>query len=167
MVIMTNTIHMTGTLDPRSDWTADHCPMARTLDVVRTRSAFLILREAFYGATRFEEFAERTGLSEPIASARLRELVDAEILRREPYQEPGQRTRRLYRLTDKGADLLPVLVALMEWGDKWLESDPDRSRVELRHHDCGARVTAELRCAHDHPVDRDEIDLARVRRRRA
>jgi DNA-binding HxlR family transcriptional regulator len=160
---MTSTIQMTGPLEPRSDWTADNCPMARALGVVRTRSAFLILREAFYGATRFEEFAERTGLSEPIASARLRELVDADILRREPYQEPGQRTRRLYRLTDKGADLLPVLVALMEWGDKW-ESDVDRRRVELRHRDCGARVTAELRCAHDHAVPAGEIDLASVRR---
>jgi DNA-binding HxlR family transcriptional regulator len=162
---MTSTIQMTGSLAPRGDWTADNCPMARALDVVRTRSAFLILREAFYGATRFEEFAGRTGLSEPIASARLRELVDAEILRREPYQEPGQRTRRLYRLTDKGADLLPVLVALMEWGDKWLDSEAERPRVELRHRDCGARVSAELRCADDHPVSADEIDLARVRRR--
>jgi len=161
---MTSTIQMTGSLEPRSDWTADNCPMARALDVVRTRSAFLILREAFYGATRFEEFAERTGLSEPIASARLRELVDAEILRREPYQEPGQRTRRLYRLTDKGTDLLPVLVALMEWGDKWLQPDADRPRVELRHRDCGARVTAELRCAEDHAVSAGEIDLARIRR---
>jgi DNA-binding HxlR family transcriptional regulator len=161
---MPSTIQMTGRLEPRSDWTADNCPMAGTLEVVRTRSAFLILREAFYGATRFEEFAERTGLSEPIASARLRELVDAGILRREPYQEPGQRTRQLYRLTDKGADLLPVLVALMEWGDTWLESGVERRRVELRHRDCGARVSAELRCAKDHPVSAGELDLASVRR---
>jgi DNA-binding HxlR family transcriptional regulator len=154
---MTSTIHMTGALEPRGDWTADHCPMARALDVVRTRSAFLVLREAFYGATRFEEFAERTGLSEPITSARLRELSDAGILRREPYQEPGQRTRQLYRLTEMGEDLLPVLVALMQWGDKWL-AEP-RSRVELRHHDCGAAVAAELRCAEGHPVTGDEIDL--------
>jgi DNA-binding HxlR family transcriptional regulator len=164
---MTTTIRMTGPLEPRGDWTADNCPMAKALDVVRTRAAFLILREAFYGATRFDEFAERTGLSEPIASARLRELVDAEILRREPYQEPGQRTRQRYRLTDKGADLLPILVGLMEWGDKWLGADSDRRRVELRHRECGARVSAELRCAHGHAVDRDQIDLARVRRPRA
>jgi DNA-binding HxlR family transcriptional regulator len=155
---MTTTIQMSGALDPRSDWSADGCPMAATLDVVRTRSAFLVLREAFYGATRFEEFAQRTGLSEPITSARLRELADDGILRREPYQEPGQRTRQRYRLTDKGEDLLPVLVALMSWGDKWL-SEP-RSRVELRHRDCGARVTAQLRCDEGHPVAGDAIDLA-------
>ena len=70
----TTTIQMTGTLDPRDGWTADRCPMAHALDVVRTRSAFLVLREAFYGATRFEEFAERTGLSEPVTATRLREL---------------------------------------------------------------------------------------------
>ena len=97
-----------------------------------------------------------------MASARLRELADEDILRREPYQEPGQRTRRLYRLTEKGSDLLPVLVALMNWGDKWL-GEPS-ARVELRHRDCGAPVTAELRCADGHPVGGDEIDLAPVRR---
>ena len=94
--------------------------MAHALNVVRNRSAFLILREAFYGATRFEEFAERTGLSEPVTATRLRELTDEGLLEREPYQEPGQRTRRAYRLTEKGSDLLPVLVALMQWGDKWV-----------------------------------------------
>ena len=164
----TSTIHMTGPLEPRADWSADNCPMARALDVVRTRSAFLVLREAFYGATRFEEFAQRTGLSEPITSARLRELADEDILRREPYREPGQRTRQLYRLTDKGADLLPVLVALMKWGDAWLEpQQPARtSGVELHHRGCGAPVAAELRCEQGHPVGDDEIDLVRVRRPR-
>jgi DNA-binding HxlR family transcriptional regulator len=156
---MESTIKMAGALEPRGNWTADHCPMAAALDVVRTRSAFLIMREAFYGATRFEEFAGRTGLSEPVTAARLRELVDEGILEREPYQEPGQRTRRLYRLTEKGSGLLPVLVALMDWGDRWLP-DPAR-RVEVRHRDCGGRVTAELRCAHDHAISGDELELVR------
>lgn len=150
---------MTGALEPRDGWTADRCPMAHALDVVRTRSAFLVLREAFYGATRFEEFAERTGLSEPVTAAKLRELTDAGLLAREPYQEPGQRTRRLYRLTEKGSDLLPALVALMQWGDKWVL--PGGARVEIRHQGCGSRVTAELRCDHGHDVGRDELELAR------
>lgn len=154
---MSTTIRMTGRLQPRDGWTADHCPMAEALDVVRTRSAFLVLREAFYGATRFEEFAQRTGLSEPVTAARLHELTDARILEREPYQEPGQRTRRLYRLTEKGSELLPVLVALMQWGDRW-EQDGG-ARVEIRHHGCGAPVTAQLRCTEDHAVAGDELDL--------
>jgi DNA-binding HxlR family transcriptional regulator len=155
------TIQMTGVLEPRDGWTADRCPMAHALDVVRNRSAFLVLREAFYGATRFEEFAARTGLSEPVTAARLRELTDAELLEREPYQEPGQRTRRLYRLTEKGSDLLPALVALMQWGDKWVL--PDGGRVEIHHQGCGAAVAAELRCAHGHEVGHDELELARRR----
>jgi DNA-binding HxlR family transcriptional regulator len=135
--------------------------MARALGVVHTRSAFLLLREAFYGATRFEEFAQRTGLSEPVTSARLHELVTEGILTREPYREPGQRTRQRYLLTEKGADLLPVFVALMQWGDRWLtESDRADPGVEIRHRECGARVTAQLRCDHDHAVKGDELDLA-------
>src|SRR5437870_3926583 len=110
---MPDTIHMTGRLEPRSGWTADRCSIARTLGVISTRSAFLILREAFYGATRFDQFAERVGISEPVAAARLRELVDAGLMVRVPYQEPGQRTRSEYHLTEKGTDLLPALVALM------------------------------------------------------
>jgi DNA-binding HxlR family transcriptional regulator len=155
------TIQMTGALEPRENWAADRCPMAHALDVVRTKSAFLVLREAFYGASRFEEFVSRTQLSEPVAAARLRELTAEGLLEREPYQEPGQRTRQLYRLTDKGADLLPVLVALMQWGDRWVL--PGGARVEVRHHDCGAPVRAELRCEHDHAVSRDELELARRR----
>ena len=67
---------LTGPLDPRAAWTASECSLARALDVVSTRSAFLLLREAFYGTTRFDDFAERAGISEPVAAARLRELVD-------------------------------------------------------------------------------------------
>ena len=74
------------------------------------------MREAFYGATRFEEFVRRAELSEPAASARLHELVEHGLLELEPYQEPGQRTRNRYRLTEKGADLFPVIASLMQWG---------------------------------------------------
>src|SRR5437667_5223772 len=117
---MSAALHLTGRLSPREAWTADRCTIARSLDVISTRSAFLILREAFYGTTRFDDFARRVGISEPVAAARLRELVDEGLLVREDYREPGQRTRQRYRLTKKGADLFPVLAALMQWGDRWL-----------------------------------------------
>jgi DNA-binding HxlR family transcriptional regulator len=155
---MESTVRMTGTLDPRSGWTADRCSVARALGVVRSRSAFLILREAFYGTTRFDDFAERVGISEPVAAARLRELVDEGLLEREDYREPGQRTRQRYRLTAKGTDLLPALVALMQWGDRCL--DDKGGPVELRHRDCGERVGVQLRCAADHHVEADELELA-------
>jgi DNA-binding HxlR family transcriptional regulator len=154
---MERTLHMTGQLEPRDAWTADRCTIARTLDVIPTRSAFLILREAFYGTTRFDDFAQRVGISEPVTAARLKELVDDGLLEREDYREPGQRTRQRYRLTDKGADLFPALVALMQWGDRWL--DERGGPVELRHHDCGEKVAVELRCAAGHPVASGELDL--------
>lgn len=153
---------MTGTLDPREGWTADRCTLARALEVIPTRSAFLILREAFYGTTRFDDFSGRVGLSEPATAARLKELVDNGLLEREDYREPGQRTRQLYRLTDKGADLFPALVALMQWGDRWL--DDRGGPVELRHRDCGERVGVELRCDAGHSVGPAQMDLAPHRR---
>lgn len=156
---MTTAIQMTGRLEPRGGWTAEQCSVARTLDVVRNRASFLIVREAFYGATRFEEFAARTGLSEPVTAARLRDLTEVEILRREPYQDPGQRTRDAYLLTEKGSQLLPVLVALMQWGDRWAQ-DGKGAPVEIRHADCGAVVGVELACSHGHAVSGDELELA-------
>ena len=154
---------MTGQLEPRGAWTAERCTIAKALETVSTRSALLIMREAFYGTTRFDDFAERVGLSEPATAARLRELVDEGLLEREDYREPGQRTRQQYRLTPKGADLFPVLAALMQWGDRWL--DDQGGPVELLHRDCGEAVSVSLRCAAGHDVDSGEIDLARRRRR--
>jgi DNA-binding HxlR family transcriptional regulator len=154
---METTVRMTGKLEPRGGWKAERCPIAGALEIVSTRSAFLILREAFYGTSRFDDFAERVGISEPVTAARLRELVDEGLLERKAYREPGQRTRESYQLTAKGADLFPALVALMQWGDRWLEPP---ARVELRHRGCGSRIGVELRCAAGHEVAVGEIDLA-------
>jgi len=159
---MTSTVRFTGTLEPRSGWKAERCTIAKALEVVSTRSALLIMREAFYGTTRFDDFAERVGISEPVAAARLRELVEEGLLEREDYREPGQRTRQQYRLTPKGADLFPVLVALMQWGDRWL--DDRGGPIELLHRDCGEPVNVSLRCAAGHEVQSGEIDVARRRR---
>ena len=159
MVIgMSTPIEMTGALEPRDGWVADRCPMAAALSVVSTRSAFLVLREAFYGATRFDQFVARTRISEPVAATRLRELEAEGILERHPYQEPGQRTRQEYGLTEKGADLLPVLVSLMRWGDKW--AIEGGSRVELTHACCGGNVGVSLVCSAGHGVAPDQIELA-------
>jgi DNA-binding HxlR family transcriptional regulator len=161
---MAHALRLTGRLEPRGAWTAERCTIARSLDVLTTRSAFLILREAFYGTTRFDEFAQRAAISEPVTAARLRELVAEGLLEREDYREPGQRTRQRYRLTAKGADLFPALAALMQWGDRWL--DDRGGPVELRHRDCGEPVAVELRCAAGHAVGPDELDLAARPRRR-
>src|SRR3954462_4187367 len=161
---METPVRLTGRLEPRGAWTAERCTIAASLDVITTRSAFLILREAFYGTSRFDDFAERVGISEAVTAARLRELVDEGLPEREDYREPGQRTRQRYRLTEKGADLFPVLVALMQWGDKWI--DEGGGAVELRHRGCGERAAVELRCAAGHTVSPGELDLVSRRSRR-
>jgi DNA-binding HxlR family transcriptional regulator len=153
-------IHMTGVLDPRSGWGApgQRCPIARTLDAIGTKSTYVLLREAFYGATRFEEFVSLTDLSEPVVASRLREMTDQGLLERVPYREPGKRSRNGYRLTDKGSELLPVLVAMMQWGDRWTSGDRP-SRTELAHTGCGSAVHAALRCEAGHDVHLGELDL--------
>jgi DNA-binding HxlR family transcriptional regulator len=107
-----------GSLADRDTWSAvGHCPIEKTMAIAGTKSAMLIMREAFYGTTRFDDFAERVGISTAVAAARLKELVTAGVLIRRPYQEPGCRTRDEYHLTARGRDLLPVL-ALQQWGDR-------------------------------------------------
>ena len=155
-------IDLIGPLGRRDDWSADQCPMARTLEVVGARSAFLILREALYGSTRFEQFVDRAGISEPVAAARLRELTAEGLLEKVPYRESGQRTRHEYRLTEKGAELLPALAAMMAWGDRWLF--PDRARVHLTHAGCGGEVGVALSCGAGHEVGTNELQLE-VRKR--
>ena len=152
---MSTALRVSGRLDPRS---RARCSIAKTLDVVSTRSAFLILREAFYGTTRFDEFTRRVRLSPAVTASRLRELVEHGLLEHEEYQEPGERTRRGYRLTPQGADLFPALAALMQWGDRWLA---DRGGpVELRHSDCGELVDVHLLCRGGHDVSIEEMELA-------
>src|SRR6201994_792670 len=133
-----------GSLAPREGGQANACSRAKAIDVVSTRSAFLLIREAFYGTTRFDDFAERAGISEPVCAARLRELVAEGLLAREQYQEPGQRARPAYRLTEKGAGLFPALAALMQWGDRWLAEDG--GPIDFPHPACGPPVEVELRC---------------------
>ncbi|MFF0814218.1 winged helix-turn-helix transcriptional regulator [Rhodococcus sp. NPDC003318] len=113
-----------GPLADRSSWDADErCSISRAMGIVGTRSAMLLLREAYYGTTRFDDFAHRVGITDAVASARLKELVEAGLLAKSPYREPGQRTRYEYVLTEMGRDLLPAVIALMQWGDKYLQRD--------------------------------------------
>lgn len=125
------------------------CSIARALDVVGEKWTLLVLREAFYGVRRFDQFHANLGCARNLLSARLATLVAHGVLAREAYEAAGQRVRHEYRLTEKGRDLMPALVALMQWGDRW-EAAPGGPPVVLRHRDCGAPVTAELTCAAGH-----------------
>jgi DNA-binding HxlR family transcriptional regulator len=156
---MDHTVRLTGVLDPRGGWAATHCSVAGALEIVGTRSAMLLLREAFYGTTRFEDFAERVGISEPVTAARLRDLVTHGLLEKQPYREPGKRTRDGYHLTDKGADLFPVLAALMQWGDRWTAGDG--GPIAMTHRDCGEPVVVEAHCPVHGAVSPGEVEASR------
>ena len=119
------------------------CSVARTLSVVGDRWTMLVLREAFLRTRRFEDFLERTGAPRPVLADRLRGLVGDGILERRRYSERPPRDE--YRLTEKGADLYPVLVSLLRWGDRWMADDLGPP-VELRHKGCGATMVPELAC---------------------
>ncbi|MGW5671677.1 winged helix-turn-helix transcriptional regulator [Micromonospora sp. NPDC003776] len=146
---------MTYLLAQRDTWSTANCSIARALDVVGNRTTLLLLREASFGTRRFDDFARRAGVSEPVAAARLKQLVADGLLERRPYRQPGQRTRDEYQLTPKGRDLLPVLAALRQWGDAYAVDEPS---VRVTHHDCGAPVQVALRCAAGHDVPPGEVD---------
>lgn len=121
------------------------CPIAQSLGVVGERWTLLILREAFFRTRRFDEFQRHLGIARNILADRLGTLVDAGVLERRAYQERPRRHE--YRLTEKGLDLWPVLVALQAWGEKHapLESGP---RTEYVHRACGHDTTPTLSCSH-------------------
>lgn len=98
------------------------CALPAALEAVGERWSFLILRAAFNGLAHFEEFQSALGIARNILSNRLGRLVGNEILAREP--DPADRRKIAYRLTDKGRDLLPALIALRQWGDKWISGMP-------------------------------------------
>jgi len=149
------TVQLAGPLANRADVPlGDRCPLERTLQKVVNRTALLLLREAFYGATRFDQFWKRVGVTEAVAAQRLRELVTAGVLEKQPYREPGQRTRHEYVLTAAGHDLMPVVLGLLQWG---VAHAPDGGAPAMTHVGCGAPVRSAVRCAAGHDVAESEI----------
>ena len=148
---------MEGPLADLSAWKPTECSIAKALDLVGTRSAILILREAYYGTRRFDGFASRVGITDAAASAQLRKLTDAGLLTKRPYREEGQRTRDEYILTDMGRDLLPAVLALMQWGDTHLQPGPPP--LQLVEEATGAPVRVEVRSAEGAEVTLDELGI--------
>jgi DNA-binding HxlR family transcriptional regulator len=119
------------------------CSIARALSVVGDRWTMLLLREAFLGAKRFDEFHENTGAARHIVSARLHHLQEHGVLDRVPYSERPVRFE--YLLTAKGKALYPVVISLLAWGDAWMMDDRGPT-LTVTHEPCGATVTPELGC---------------------
>lgn len=127
----------------RSDWSEATCPIARSLDVVGDPWVLLVLREAFTGSTRFEQLRASLGVADNVLSRRLSQMVDAGLLTRSPYRS-GNRTRHEYLLTDAGADLLPVVQALAQWGERHRPRPP--GRLDVVHEGCGEATDSADTC---------------------
>ena len=125
------------------DYDKENCSVGRTLEVIGERWTLLVLREAFLGVRRFGELQRHTGAAKNILSDRLQTLVAGGVLERRLYEERPPRYE--YRLTEKGLDLYPVLVSLMQWGDKY-ESDASGPPVLMRHKGCNEIVAPQLTC---------------------
>ena len=127
----------------------ENCTIGRAMAILGERWTLIVLREVSVGVRRFAEMRERTGMPRQVLTDRLAALVDGGILRRVPYREQGARQRYEYRLTEKGFDLFPVLLAVREWGDRYL-ADADGPPVVNVHRECGAPVRVFLRCDDGH-----------------
>lgn len=125
--------------------------------MVGERWALLIVREALRGSTRFSEFQDGLQVSTDILASRLETLVTAGILERRPYQEAGRRSRHSYHLTPVGGDLVPALMALMQFGDAHLAGE-DGPPLLLRHRETGSAVRVAFVDADGQQIDQDDVE---------
>jgi DNA-binding HxlR family transcriptional regulator len=126
----------------KRDYPTQYCSVASTLEVVGERWTILILRDVFLGIRRFEDLQRDLGVARNILQVRLERLVENGILVKRQYQERPVRSE--YRLTEKGADLWPVLVALLKWGDRYA-LEGERPMI-LQHRGCGGELDDRRRC---------------------
>lgn len=121
------------------------CSVARALGVVGDGWSLMLIRDAFYGRTRFSDFVKYSGAQRTIVSDRLKRLVANGIFERVEYEEHP--ARHEYRLTEKGADLAHVMLALSAWGDRWLD-DGIGQPIRITHTGCGHDAGPRVTCAH-------------------
>ena len=115
-------------LVPKAD-----CPLALAAEVVADRWTMLILREAFYGVRRYDDMLADLGAPRSTLTDRLAKLVKHGLLTRQAYKEQGDRERKAYILSPKGAALATTLVALTQWGDKWVFGENNELAELVRH----------------------------------
>jgi DNA-binding HxlR family transcriptional regulator len=136
-----------------SSYEHQNCPIASALEVLGERWTLLILRDAFLGVRRFDDFQSSLGMSRTVLGRRLDALVDAGLLRREAYQQ--RPTRYDYVATDEALELWPTVIGLAQWGGE--HASPHGAPREFLHKDCGTVVRAEVRCPHcDVAIGADE-----------
>jgi len=142
--------------DPPQRALADRCSIAGTLAALGDTWSIMVLRELFFGVHRFNDLQRELEVSRSVLSDRLARLVDLGVARAVPYQDPGERSRFEYRLTRKGVDLLPVILSLMEWGDRHLNDGDGPVTVYDRTTDEPVRI--EMRTPSGRRVEPNEMD---------
>lgn len=130
-----------------NDLEQEACSVARTVSVIGDRWTLLVLRDCFLGVRRFDEFQQRLGISRPMLADRLAKLVEAGVLRKAAYQESPARYE--YRLTRKGLDLHPVIMAIVHWGDVHMAGKAGRPLLH-RHTGCGHLFDPVTTCSECH-----------------
>lgn len=142
---------MTTTPPKKSRIPLARCNLARAVEEIGDRWSLLILRSAFYGLRRFGDFQTELSIPRTVLSGRLKRFVSAGIMEVRQYREAGQRPRPEYFLTQKGADLAITMIALNQWGDKWLGDEP-AAPLTFLHRDTGAPLVAALTDNPDHRI---------------
>jgi len=133
------------------------CSIARAMEVVGDRWSILLLREAYYGTRRFDEFQYYLGVAPNILSARLKKFVDLGMMTREPLPEHGGRYE--YVLTAKGRDFFPTYLALKKWGDDWL-AEPAGPQVVFRDRASGRQIEyPTLHSARGEPLQLEDVEI--------
>jgi DNA-binding HxlR family transcriptional regulator len=123
---------------------AQPCSIARSLSVIGDRWTMLLIRNAFLGTRRFDDFQALLGVTRHVLADRLQKLVEFEVLKKVPYQDKPPRFE--YRLTERGRELYPVLLALVNWGDKWMDEGRGPP-VLYTHHNCGKQFRPVMSCS--------------------
>jgi DNA-binding HxlR family transcriptional regulator len=136
---------------PYSAYDSDACSIARTLALIGDRWTLLVLRDVANGVRRFDELASHLGIARNVLSQRLARLAQAGLVERTAYRESGARERLEYRLSGPGRELIPILLAFMDWGDRNL-AGPEGPPAVVRHADCGASIRITLTCAEGHEL---------------
>jgi len=131
------------------DYSTANCTIQRSLDIIGEKWTILVLREAFNGVRRFDQIRDHIGVSDSVLTDRLRTLTSAGVLETHSYREAGHRSRKEYTLTEKGRELYPVLISLLNWGDRYC-TDSLGPPIEVTHRDCGAPLQAVVQCTKGH-----------------
>jgi DNA-binding HxlR family transcriptional regulator len=121
-----------------------NCSIARALETIGERWTLLILRDAFLGTRRFDDFQKSLGIARNVLATRLKTLTDEGLLERRRYQERPERYE--YRLTERGIDLWPVLFTLMKFGDKHASAEEALPPTLVEHRDCGTAIDDHMCC---------------------